>query len=117
MQGVVIESRNAIELIKQLDSDNTLFYADPPYVHSTRVSRKTYRFEMEDKDHIELAEALRRAAGSVIISGYESELYDDLYQGWEKRSRKDLSDGLRPRIEVLWMKGAQPELFSEEEGL
>jgi DNA adenine methylase len=116
LQGVVIENRNAIELIKQHDSDNTLFYADPPYVHSTRNTRKEYRFEMSDDDHNELAKELNRTTGAVIVSGYESDLYNELYQGWNKRQRSDFADGIHPRIEVLWMKGVEPDLFSDVGG-
>jgi DNA adenine methylase len=112
LQGVVIENRNAIEIIRQHDSDNTLFYVDPPYVHSTRNTRKSYRFEMNDNDHIDLAASLNRASGAVIISGYDCGLYNELYRGWNKFQRKDLSDGHNPRTEVLWMKGVEPDLFS-----
>jgi DNA adenine methylase len=116
LQGVVIENRNSIELIKQHDSDNTLFYADPPYIHSTRNTRKEYRFEMSDDNHIELAKELNRTAGAVIVSGYESDLYNGLYKGWNKRQRSDFADGLQPRVEVLWMKGVEPDLFSDVGG-
>jgi DNA adenine methylase len=113
LQGVVLENRNAIKLIGQHDSENTLFYVDPPYVHSTRNTRKEYRFEMSDGDHIELAKELNRTAGAVIVSGYESNIYNELYRGWKKRQRSDLADGLQPRTEFLWMKGVEPDLFSD----
>jgi hypothetical protein len=32
--------------IKLYDNKKTLFYRDPPYVHSTRGDRKAYGFEM-----------------------------------------------------------------------
>jgi DNA adenine methylase len=112
LQGVVIENRNALELLSQHDSDKTLFYVDPPYVHSTRNARKQYRFEMSDEDHITLAENLHNTKGSVIISGYDSDLYNKLYHGWKRCQKSDLADGLLPRIEVLWMKGIEPDLFT-----
>jgi DNA adenine methylase len=112
LQGVVLENRNALELIGQHDSENTFFYADPPYVHSTRNTRKKYRYEMTDDDHIELSKELNRVTGAVIVSGYDCDLYNELYQGWRKSRRIDLADGLQPRTEVLWMKGVEPDLFS-----
>jgi DNA adenine methylase len=112
LQGVVIENRNAIMLINQHDGDNTLFYADPPYVHSTRKTREAYRFEMSDGEHIKLAEELNRSAGAVIVSGYNGGLYNELYRGWKECRRNVLSDGGSPRTEVLWMKGIEPDLFS-----
>ena len=112
LQGVVLENRAAVTLIEQHDSTDTLFYADPPYVHTTRKSRKDYRFEMSDKDHIELALKLNKAKGKVIVSGYDCGLYNELFKGWEKRQRDDFSDGRHPRTEVLWMKGIEHGLFA-----
>ena len=117
LQGVVIENRNAFELIDQHDSENTLFYADPPYVHSTRNTRKAYRIEMSDADHAALAEKLNGATGAVVVSGYESDLYNELYPGWTKSCRKDFADGQLPRVETLWMKGVEPDLFGSTEDL
>lgn len=41
-RGVVVENVTASEVIKRYDSPNTLFYLDPPYVHSTRGSTGKY---------------------------------------------------------------------------
>jgi DNA adenine methylase len=55
MQGVVIENRQAAEVIERHDSRDTLIYADPPYVSSTRFAgahwKDCYRHEMNDDDH------------------------------------------------------------------
>ena len=112
LRDVVLENRNAIELMGQHDSENTLFYVDPPYVHSTRNTRKEYRYEMTDDDHAELAQNLNRVRGAVIVSGYDCDLYNDLYRGWEKSQRNDFADGRLPRTEILWMKGVESDLFS-----
>lgn len=111
LQGVVIENRNAIEIMQQHDAPRTLHYCDPPYVHETRSaavvrSGKGYRHEMTTADHQELAEALRAMAGMVIVSGYDSPLYSDLYAGWAVKSRAALADGALDRTEVLWMNPA-----------
>jgi DNA adenine methylase len=115
LRGVVIENRDAFEVIDQHDSEKTLFYADPPYVHSTRNARKEYHFEMSDEDHAALAEKLNGVKGAVIVSGYDSELYHDIYHGWEKRQRSNFADGMLPRMETLWMKGVEPDLFNSVE--
>lgn len=114
LRGVVIENRPAVDLIRHQDSDETLFYVDPPYVHDTRSSIKTgshagtaYRHEMTDEQHVELAEVLHEASGMVVLSGYACDLYDrDLYADWERRERQVLSDGAQPRTEVLWLNPA-----------
>jgi DNA adenine methylase len=106
MQGVVIEQRPALQVLKSHDRPDALHYVDPPYLHSTRtgVKNKAYRFEMTDRDHIELSRLLHRLKGSVVISGYRSPLYDKLYRRWTHVERKALADGARKRIEVLWIK-------------
>jgi DNA adenine methylase len=116
LQGVVIENRNALEVIKQQDSKDTFFYVDPPYLPSVRDAGKDYRHEMSEKDHAELAAVLNEVEGAVIVSGYHSDLYDDLYSGWTRREKGTFADGALPRIEVLWMRGfpIETELFGDD---
>lgn len=102
---VQIENRPALDVIKLYDSPETLFYCDPPYLHSTRGDDRAYAFEMDEEEHKELAEVLRRCKGMVAISGYRNELMDHLYDGWfrfdapvkKTHSVKEL------RQECLWM--------------
>lgn len=105
LQGVVIETRPALDVIAQHDRCDCLHYVDPPYVTSTRGNtRKGYRFEMTDDEHRELAGLLRGVSGYVVISGYPSELYDfELYPDWPRVERRHLADGARERTEVLWL--------------
>lgn len=103
LQGVVIENRDALDVIRTHDGDDTLHYVDPPYVHSTRDRGKDYAHEMGDDGHADLAETLRSVRGRVVLSGYASGLYDDLYAGWHRIERAALADGARPRMEVLWL--------------
>lgn len=123
LRGVVIENKPAIEVIKTHDSPETLHYVDPPYVHSTRKAgnvycKKGYRFEMSDDQHLELSNALRGVSGMVVLSGYHSELYDDLYSGWEREERQTFGDGACPRTEVLWFNpAAWSALHAKEESL
>jgi DNA adenine methylase len=73
LSGVVIENKDANELIPQHDSPDTLFYVDPPYPHSTRNMQRgnaSYACEMSDDDHRKLSEVLRACLGMVILSGY-----------------------------------------------
>lgn len=83
-----IECCPATELIERLATPDTLIYADPPYLGITRrLGRGTrasdYREDMGGHDeHKELARVLRATAATVILSGYPSELYDDLYADW-----------------------------------
>jgi DNA adenine methylase len=111
LKGVVIENKDALEVIDQHDSIQTLFYVDPPYLLSTRDEGTDYRHEMTAEDHVKLAEKLNQVKGAVLVSGYHSSLYDELYKGWERREKNTYADGALPRVEVLWMKGIDLGLF------
>lgn len=117
LQGVCIENRDALDIIRQHDGLETLFYVDPPYPHSTRNMRRgnaAYAVEMTDEGHEKLAELLHTVAGAVILSSYPSEMYTRLYADWERRECNAHSDGARDRIEVLWLNpacaGAQTQM-------
>ncbi|MBN2381377.1 DNA adenine methylase [bacterium] len=86
LRTVEIVSRPAIEVIEKWDSPATLFYCDPPYVHTTRQehSRDVYGYEMCEEEHCALAHCLHGIAGKVVLSGYPSPLYDTLYGGWRR---------------------------------
>jgi len=103
---VQIENRPAIDVIQLYDSPGTLFYCDPPYVHSTRGDSKAYGFEMTDSQHHELAEVLNSVQGMVALSNYQAPLLDRLYPAskWHKtvspeRTNHSTKD---KRVEVLW---------------
>ncbi len=115
LQGVVIENRAALDIIRQHDNPATLHYCDPPYVHDTRSEYTTskgkgYLHEMTDADHRELAGVLRQCTGMVIVSGYPSDLYAELFDGWHISERAALADsgknGRGERTEVLWINDA-----------
>ena len=104
---VQIENRPAIETIRLYDSESTLFYCDPPYVHSTRGDSRAYKYEMSDDDHIELAKVLNNVEGKVAISNYDCQLMDDLYPApkWKKiyAPQKTIHSTKDVRQEILWI--------------
>lgn len=111
LRGVVIESMDALTLLAKYDSAETLFYVDPPYPHSTRSfkSRRTgqvYRHEMTDTQHRDLATTLHGLRGMVVLSGYASPLYTDLYPDWRSVTKDTHGDGAVDRTEVLWLNPA-----------
>lgn len=109
LRGVVIENRDACEVMLKFDGRDTMHYVDPPYVLDTRSMRnpyckKGYKHEMLDEDHRKLAEVLHSLKGKVVLSGYAHPLYDqELYADWHREEFKALADGARERTEVLWM--------------
>ena len=109
LRGVVIENRDAVEVMQAHDTKNTLHYVDPPYVASTRDRGGDYRHEMTDDDHRRLAADLEKMAGMVIVSGYPCVLYDELFGHWHRVEREALADGAKKRTEVLWMRNVPEE--------
>lgn len=112
LSGVLIENRPAVDVMLQHDGADTLHYADPPYVMSTRDPRALtgrssyYRHEMSDDDHVELIRVLQQLRGHVVLSGYDCDLYRDLLAGWEMHqteARISAGRGTTMRVETLWL--------------
>lgn len=111
-----LECDTAENVIERFDDPNTLFYVDPPYVHSTRGEDRIYRFEMTDDDHRALADQLKRAKGHVVLSGYDSDLYRDLYADWRMVTMETDTVQKTKQVECLWLSPSiklrrQRELF------
>lgn len=117
LRGVVIENAPAVEIMRRFDGPGTLHYVDPPYVHSTRVERLAggrangYAFEMSDADHRELAAGLSQLRGAVVVSGYRSELYDELFAGWRCITTSARAMGNKPTSEALWLRNVDQGLL------
>lgn len=112
---VSLECKPALELIAQYGQhDDCLIYADPPYHGSVRASySREYSEEMlTDEQHRELAAALLEARATVVLSGYPSPLYDELYVGWHRREIPVFNGngtGDRSRTEALWSNRPFPQ--------
>ena len=78
-----------------------LIYSDPPYLHYTRSSRRRYRFDYEEQDHIELLALLKTLPCNVILSGYPSALYDELLPDWRSLELQVMNQA-GVRTEKLW---------------
>ncbi|HEY7326079.1 MAG TPA: DNA adenine methylase [Gemmataceae bacterium] len=111
LRRVVIENIDALELIRREDGPQSLFYADPVYLQSTRTARSAYgQYEMCEQDHQNLLDTLAGIKGRFLLSGYRSELYDAVAEqhGW-RRVDFDLPNNAasgkskRRMIECVWM--------------
>lgn len=116
LKRVLILNDDALTVIKKEDGPRTLFYLDPPYLHSTRATTGEYAHEMTENDHAQLLNALvskRFAAGALegrfLLSGYRSDLYDSYAEkfGW-KRHEFELPNNSaggkskRRMVECVW---------------
>lgn len=113
LRGVQIECRPAVELIQRFNYSNVLVYADPPYMLSTRRG-KQYKCEMDNQAHSDLLDVLLAHKGPALISGYDSDLYNDRLRGWHREETSCVTRSRRTAREILWMNfepnGRQMEL-------
>ena len=107
LRGIVIENRDALEVMAQHDSAETLHYVDPPYIWETRSSamhrNRCYTHELDAEGHTKLLAFLGDLKGSVVLSGYPHDSYDDALTGWRRVEIDAHADGARDRVEVLWL--------------
>ena len=102
LRTVQIECRPAIDLMERFNCENVFMYLDPPYVLKTRNS-KQYKHEMEDIDHEALLKTILKSKSKIMISGYESDMYEDYLSKWKKRTFMSCAEGGSPRKETIWM--------------
>lgn len=102
LRMVQIENRPALEVIKRFDYDNVFQYWDPPYLLGIRYG-KQYRYEMKDEDHEKLLKEALSSKAKIMISGYESDMYDYYLKDWNKCTFKSCVESGKPRTEVVWM--------------
>lgn len=96
LANVTIEHRDALDVIAEYSDPAGVIYADPPYLDATRTAyadgrrpHGEYRHEFATQaQHEALAEALHASSSTVFLSGYHSELYDQLYAGWDSIERQ-----------------------------
>lgn len=122
MKQVHIENNDALAVIRRYDTGDTLFYVDPPYLAETRCRqwRKAYNHEMTVADHEALAESLHGVTGSVVLSGYATDLYQSMYSGWKQVCHAAVDNGGNVRVEVLYLNAraanqrSQMDMFGEK---
>lgn len=120
MRHVIIEHLDFRVLIPRYDRDTTLFYCDPPYLPDVRVDNGNYNHEMRYDEHIEFLELVQKLKGQVIVSGYDSNLYNSYLKDWRTvqwthKSSIQNSKQLPTRgnrTEKLWIKEHSHGLWS-----
>lgn len=109
LRNIRIENKDARDLIKSfLKRPATLLYLDPPYLAERTQG---YEFDQNNKKfHKELLKLVCKAKCMVMISSYDSELYESILTsklGWEQvkiATHTQGSNGKRmTRTEILWL--------------
>jgi DNA adenine methylase len=112
LRSVRIEHLDALELIpKYVNRPATLLYLDPPY-----FADREHGYSMdarEEEFHFKLLSLVRDVSCMVLISGYESALYNRLLnksRGWRSMSIEVTTRGTDgkdlTKTEILWMNKA-----------
>lgn len=111
LRHVFIENTDALGLIARFGPDPTAcLYLDPPYLDETRSAPSCYRHEFQEEgQHRALAAACEGAKATIVVSGYHSPLYDELFDGWDvtdrlvvRRAGNGRTRRLDNAVEVLW---------------
>lgn len=111
-----IECDTALETIRRFDAPETLFYLDPPYPHETRSqdAREGYSHEMTNQDHRQLADALQNIEGMAVVSGYNCPLYEEIFDGWERKDKQTIDLMANERVESLWLSPSASKALEAE---
>lgn len=105
MAGVSLENDDAINIIRRYGREpSACIYADPPYLGETRGTAGGYGIDQKEEEfHREFAAACKEAKSSVVISGYDSALYAELFADWERVDMSTMpTQSLDRKMEVLW---------------
>ena len=123
LKRVTLECRPAFEVINQQDTEETLFYLDPPYGMERRSDKHRYAEDFSTKDHAELADRAHEIKGMVIISGYATEYYRHLYGDWKRYDRESPTQNAgNNKTESIWLnpkaqeRQTQQKLFEGSRG-
>ena len=100
---VQIENTDALQLIAKYNYPDVLMYLDPPYVKATRRTSKLYRHEMDDEGQIAMLDLVAKSKAKIVLSGYESELYDEKLPGWRKDTTETRTTSTDTATETIWM--------------
>lgn len=107
-RSVVIECRDALELIPRYDTPDTLWYLDPPYNCGYNFR---YRASVDQEAMLGVS---KKVSGYVVLSGYMSELYADELAGWHMETRTNRTFAHGEKEECLWLSPRTWEALQRE---
>lgn len=78
IKRVTIENKDFRDIIREYDSEDAVFYLDPPYLDTGQC----YKHLMTVADHEALLKLIFKSKGFFAVSGYSDPLYND--QNWDE---------------------------------
>lgn len=102
--GTIVRRGDGIHFLEAYRfSGDELVYCDPPYLVTTRkrITRSLYTHEMSDLEHLRLLRCIRTIRAMVMISGYQSAMYDQALGRWNKLTVQSATRR-GPATECVW---------------
>lgn len=99
---------NDFRLLLSIATSQCLVYIDSPYLHETRVSTKAYgKYEMSVEAHNDLLDIALFAPAKILISGYDSELYNRKLSSWNRFEKEIVNHSSQTKVkqkkkEIVW---------------
>lgn len=108
LHNVFIYNMNIFDILEINNNSQVFTYIDPPYMLDTRVTKNVYDYEMSANEHYILSEQLNKFDGKVLLSGYNSQEYEQWYKDWNRVDKEIVNHSGQNkkknlRIESLWM--------------
>lgn len=111
----VTSSMNAMDIINALHLNSSHFlYLDPPYPFESRRDhvKNNYKFELSNKDHVQLLQLCNQSEANIMISTRQNSLYPQLLKGWRMKEFQTTDRG-GVVMEQIWMNYPEPNELHE----
>jgi DNA adenine methylase len=105
LRMIQIENRSFEEIIPVFNQNKSnLIYCDPPYDFGLRSGNNDYLHDFKESDHLKLCELLHNSNCMVAISGYDSDLMNNLYSDFYKTAAPKHFNNIshKESQEILW---------------
>jgi DNA adenine methylase len=113
LRGVCVRNDDALKIVADYDHPDCVLFLDPPYPGA--VGRR-YAVKMTLEEHWVLAERLRGAKASVILTMNPGTVYGEMLEGWQVTEVSVQGGGNQFKTEHILTNFAPLPLFRTREG-
>ena len=105
LSAVIIENRDAIELMEKYNQENVFIYADPPYHQDTRGATR-YVHDYTNEQQEKFIDFVLKSKAKILISGYICKPYERLESKFKRIDFEvktmDGNFNKKTKVESLW---------------
>jgi len=95
------------------DPKQVLIFLDPPYPLETRSSKRRYKNELTDEQHVKLLEWAVNAKYNIVISTYPNDLYASMLKDWNRTEYFSTDRRSNKRLEHLYFNFEKPTVLHQ----